>query len=167
MVFSAKRLRKHHRTTISDRKRQTQLQALWHCRSIDTDRLYEVQKRFFYVIHFESSNFSTHESWISSESSAVAKRRKVRLCSTHHLFESIHQSCIFIIIMVHLEFNILNYIDRVEDDSHGESRSSVNGSSRKFTRRACWRWRWTISTWTGRSQVRCTRYIYLIWAILI
>ena len=121
----------------------------------------------FYEIHFESSNFSTHESWISSERSAVAKRRKVRLCSTHHLFESIHPSCIFIIIMIHLELNMLNHIDRFEDDTHGESRSSANDSSRKFTRRVCWRWRWTISTRMKRSQMMYTGYIHLIWALLM
>ena len=34
--------------------------------------------------------------------------------------------------MIHLECNVLNHIDRFEDDSHGESRSSANGSSRNL-----------------------------------
>ena len=69
-------------------------------------------------------------SWLyfpSSESviSAVVKQRKVRLCSPYHVSESVCPSYMFIIIMVSLQYHVLNYIDRILDDTHGESVSPL------------------------------------------
>ena len=56
-------------------------------------------------------------SWLyfpSSESviSAVVKRRKVRLCTPYHVLENVRLSYMFVIIMVSLEYHVLNHIDR-------------------------------------------------------
>lgn len=73
-------------------------------------------KTIFCILRFELTNHSIWGTWIFSESAEVAKPWKVQVCATRHIFKSVHPSYMFIIIMISLEYHILNHINRFSDD---------------------------------------------------
>ena len=95
--------------------RQKTSNSTWSLITLQVDRYWWViwgVETILYEIHFESSYQSRLTLWNSSGCAAFAKRRKVHLCSTYDVLESVYPSCIFIIIMVSVKYHILNHIDR-------------------------------------------------------